>query len=356
MPRQLWLPDVLREAGLEVKEAPGWQTRGTATFDPIGVMWHHTASGKNWTDQSLTNLLVNGRSDLKGPLCHLQLNRDGSYVVIAAGRSNHAGTGRWNSITAGNTNFIGIEAANDGVGEPWPQVQLDAYYVGTAAIVKYIKGSAGNVIGHKEWTSRKIDPRGIDMNEARHNVSKILSGESSSAPRPPRRPNVPSAQAKNPVIRYGARGEAVLYAQTLLSRHGINVGRADGAFGPATDAGVKKFQAEKGLKNDGIIGSLTWSALERTAKSTETSSKIIKVAEGKKVNIHERCKKEVFRVGSRGSCVASLQRALNTMSYKAGTPDGVFGPKTELAVKNFQKDNRLFVDGIVGPRTWLKLQ
>jgi peptidoglycan hydrolase-like protein with peptidoglycan-binding domain len=44
------------------------------------------------------------------------------------------------------------------------------------------------------------------------------------------------------------------------------------------------------------------------------------------------------------------------MSYKAGTPDGVFGPKTELAVKNFQKDNRLFVDGIVGPRTWLKLQ
>jgi peptidoglycan hydrolase-like protein with peptidoglycan-binding domain len=36
-------------------------------------------------------------------------------------------------------------------------------------------------------------------------------------------------------------------------------------------------------------------------------------------------------------------------------PDGDFGPKTEAAVKAWQKNNRLKPDGIVGPKTWKKM-
>ena len=54
---------------------------------------------------------------------------------------------------------------------------------------------------------------------------------------------------------------------------------------------------------------------------------------------------KLLRMGSRGSAVASVQRALGI------TADGVFGPKTRAAVKAFQKRQGLVVDGIVGPKT-----
>lgn len=57
------------------------------------------------------------------------------------------------------------------------------------------------------------------------------------------------------------------------------------------------------------------------------------------------------RRGERGDDVEDLQVALT----KAGHPvddDGIFGPKTEAAVKLFQKDRKLTADGIVGKNTW----
>ena len=49
--------------------------------------------------------------------------------------------------------------------------------------------------------------------------------------------------------------------------------------------------------------------------------------------------------------VQALQRSLNAMHYTAGPVDGVFGPVTEAAVRTFQKDHNIRVDGIVGPQT-----
>ena len=58
-----------------------------------------------------------------------------------------------------------------------------------------------------------------------------------------------------------------------------------------------------------------------------------------------------LRRGSRGSDVAKLQAALSDQGYDCGAADGIFGVKTEMAVRAFQKDNGLAVDGIAGKAT-----
>ena len=72
----------------------------------------------------------------------------------------------------------------------------------------------------------------------------------------------PAADAR-PTIRQGARGDAVREAQQLLNRH-IGAGLApDGNFGPLTDAATRRFQADRRLVADGIIGPITWGELTR---------------------------------------------------------------------------------------------
>jgi hypothetical protein len=59
--------------------------------------------------------------------------------------------------------------------------------------------------------------------------------------------------------------------------------------------------------------------------------------------------------GSTGDDVTCVQQALQAAGYLNGTADGVFGPATGAAVKQFQAASGLAADGIVGPGTWGKL-
>ena len=61
-----------------------------------------------------------------------------------------------------------------------------------------------------------------------------------------------------------------------------------------------------------------------------------------------------LKYGSKGYFVRELQRLLNKVGY-ALKVDGIFGVRTRAAVKDFQRQNLLVVDGIVGIRTWTKL-
>ena len=149
-----WLAQVLLDAGLKVAEQPDWKTRGRGDVGPIkGVICHHTAGPLNGNMPSL-GIIINGRPDLPGPLSQLALGRDGTFFVVAAGRCNHAGVGNWQGFTAGNTNFIGIEAENTGETtgpkkDSWPAVQIDAYQRGVAAILKKIRANAIMCAGHR---------------------------------------------------------------------------------------------------------------------------------------------------------------------------------------------------------------
>lgn len=64
-----------------------------------------------------------------------------------------------------------------------------------------------------------------------------------------------------PTLRKGSKGEDVVYLQQLLNAEGAKIS-VDGIFGSATEARVEAFQASHGLVADGIVGPLTWSALE----------------------------------------------------------------------------------------------
>jgi hypothetical protein len=255
----LWLPKVLKEAGLKVATIEGWEGRGRGELGPLrGILCHHTAGPKNGNMPSL-DVLIHGRPDLNGPLAQLGLGRDGTYYVIAAGRCNHAGAGTWNGITTGNMSFIGIEAEHTGKAiDSWPPVQMDAYQRGVAAILSHAGLAENACAGHKEFApNRKPDPT-FDMAAFRENVRAILAG---TAPTPELIPAIeprvqPSGEPGRPTLRRGASGTLVITLQKKLALH------ADGIFGPVTEAAVRAFQRARNLVPDGIVGPKTWVALE----------------------------------------------------------------------------------------------
>lgn len=170
MARVSWIPKVLRDAGIEVVEYPGWRGRGVDRLNPQGIVCHHTATARTSNDEAIARLLRDGRPDLKGPLSQLGLDRRGRAWMIADGRANHNGYGTW-----GNDS-IGIEAYNTGTGEPWPAQQIDAYTRICAAICRHLGWPSTRVKGHRETDpKRKIDPTGINMSGFRVQVSALIN-------------------------------------------------------------------------------------------------------------------------------------------------------------------------------------
>jgi hypothetical protein len=257
-----WLPEVLENAGLKVAEQPGWRTRGHGDVGAIkGVICHHTAGGLKGNMPSL-KIVTFGRPGLDGPLCQLGLGRDGTFFVVAAGRASHAGPGAWQGVTSGNSSFIGIEAENTGEtkgqkADPWPDVQMDAYRRGVAAILKKINAGAIMCCGHKEYApKRKIDPT-FDMVKFRSDVSHIMTGLT------PAHVLIPSVdKSKRPTLRRGGKGDSVLVAQIQKK---LSVAPQDGNFGPLTEAAVRELQRKNNETPDGIVGPKTWAMFDKIA-------------------------------------------------------------------------------------------
>ena len=81
----------------------------------------------------------------------------------------------------------------------------------------------------------------------------------------------PDASIWRPTLRKGAKGDYVTELQTMLTRCGYSVGASgiDGDFGTATKAAVRKFQQDNRLVDDGVVGPLTWDALEKAAETQQ---------------------------------------------------------------------------------------
>lgn len=258
-----WMPDALQRAGLKFAEITDWRTRGRADMGVVrGVMIHHTAGSPRGNMPTL-DLLIKGRADLAGPLAQLGLGRDGTFYVIAAGRCNHAGAGKWKGVTTGNSSFIGIEVENCGTpADVYPDIQIEALRRGVAALLAHIGTEASMVCGHREYAlppGRKIDPL-FPMAEFREQVAGIMARGVPPAPQIP----VRDAQAR-PTLRRGAEGPFVKALQASLGVEML------GIFGPKTEAAVRALQRSHGLVPDGIVGPKSWAVVDALSAPAGTT-------------------------------------------------------------------------------------
>jgi len=133
------------------------------------------------------------------------------------------------------------------------------------------------------------------------------------------------------VLRQGLHGADVRELQNALKNLGFPVGSVDGRFGSRTDSAVRAFQSSVGIPADGLVGRATKAAIRGTQRDDADP--------------------EVLSIGARGSGVRILQKALADKGYEVGPADGIFGPMTLTAVLSYQRYEKLWVDGLVGPRT-----
>lgn len=149
------------------------------------------------------------------------------------------------------------------------------------------------------------------------------------------------ASGAQPVLRIGARGEAVKDLQRQLIAAGFNPGPVDGWFGPKTQAAVRAFQHSRGITVDGWVGPQTWGKLGDVGGQVGGPS----AANGGRL-----------AQGASGEPVKELQRLLQSLGYYHGNIGGNFGPQTDAAVRAFQRDRGLAVDGWAGPQTMAALR
>ncbi|TVQ10686.1 MAG: hypothetical protein EA368_07015 [Leptolyngbya sp. DLM2.Bin27] len=173
------------------------------------------------------------------------------------------------------------------------------------------------------------------------NRPTVVTGGGSTGNSTPPAPGSRLLRLTNPLTS----GEDVRQVQQALVRWGASI-TTDGLFGPATRQAVEQFQRSQNLVADGIVGPQTWAFLQRTPTPPTPPTppppplnRLLSLT-------------NPFTIGDD---VRTAQRALAQAGI-AVVSDGIFGPATDRAVRQFQSSRGLVADGIIGPQTWARLQ
>jgi peptidoglycan hydrolase-like protein with peptidoglycan-binding domain len=150
-------------------------------------------------------------------------------------------------------------------------------------------------------------------------------------------------------LKIGMEGRDVRHLQMRLSTAGFFDAAATARFGRQTRTAVRRYQRSRCLTADGIAGAATIRALRtlkkpcRAAAGAGAGTEKEQVARGDylEVQLGER----TLARDMAGRDVRTVQRLLKLRST------GTYGPETEAAVRDFQRDAGLGVDGAVGPAT-----
>jgi N-acetylmuramoyl-L-alanine amidase len=138
------------------------------------------------------------------------------------------------------------------------------------------------------------------------------------------------------IIRTGAHGPEVTDVQHRLVALGmlIDASELEGEFGSSTEAAVRRFQTQRSIRVDGVVGSETWGHLVEAGYAFGDRTLYLRYP--------------YFR----GDDVRELQRKLNALGFDAWREDGIFGEHVDGAVREFQRNIGEQVDGILGPGTF----
>ncbi len=141
------------------------------------------------------------------------------------------------------------------------------------------------------------------------------------------------------MIRRGSTGAAVAEVRARLAHLGYvdyppSVVEA-ATFDDDLDRAVRAFQQERGLSVDGIVGPDTYRRLDQAR--WKLGDRVLAYLPGHLMT---------------GDDIADLQRRLAELGFDAGRPDGILGPRTDAAIREFQRSVGEQPDGTCGPATF----
>jgi N-acetylmuramoyl-L-alanine amidase len=140
-----------------------------------------------------------------------------------------------------------------------------------------------------------------------------------------------------PLLRSGSRGSGVAEVRAILAGLGLlnnTDATTNDVFDDATERAVRAFQQTRGLSADGIVGDDTYRTL--TAARWRLGDRVL---------IHHAAQL------LRGDDVEALQLRLLELGYELGRDDGIFGRRTEQALRRFQTDMGLVPDAVCAALT-----
>ena len=246
-----------------------------------------------------------------------------------------------------NISLLVDELFNDYVRRPG---SVEPYFT------QYCNGTTSTCNGLSQWGTVDLARQGLDSLQ----ILQSYYGDNleivTDAPVQNNQPSYPGTP-----LALGANGNDVLTKQIQLNRISKNypaipkISPVDGIFGTSTEDAVTAFQEIFGLTVDGIIGKETWYRISFLYNSVKRLAELD--SEGIAIDDIRKQFAEVLRPGDSGDDVRVIQYFLAVIStfypvIPSVSLNGVFDAATESAVRSFQREAGLTVDGIVGENTW----
>ncbi len=238
------------------------------------------------------------------------------------------------------------------------------YYTGDISGT-YDKATRSAVVAFQKKSGLSADGICGEQTQEALFSSAALSPDATATPKPTASPTpAPTFQIPSDTVRRGDEGADAKLVQQRLIDLGYLSGKADGKFGSASQAALKKFQQKHGLKADGAAGSDTFAilfshnALREDAIVTAAPTAVPVTPAPTATATPAPLTKEncvTIRKGVSGDAVLRLQQRLMTLGYYTSSLDGVCKDDDVAAIKAFQRANGLSVDGVAGYDTQSKL-
>lgn len=225
---------------------------------------------------------------------------------------------------------------------------------------QYCNGTTSTCDGLSQWGTVPLAEEGLGPYEI---LTRFYGDDIDIVTNAPVRNGQPSYPGR--ALRLGDSGNDVQQIQIRLNRISTNypsipkINPTNGNFGVDTEEAVRAFQRLFRLTEDGIVGQATWYRITYLFNAVKRLSELD--SEGIRIDELPRAFEQLLSRGDTGDNVRVLQYYLAVIAaYYDTIPEiqvnGIFDENTEIAVRAFQQQFELAVDGVVGRQTWQAME